>query len=1721
MLDAQLVDRIGWTLIHSIWQIILVAYVVAVCNRLVFRMSAGGRYVVGCAALSAMLLLPVTTFVVLPPSSDAAVAQNDPTLLSPESSKSIIRPSRTAVDPDDAIVANSAQPDSDVLAAHILAQSVEEEKWQENESRREKSTTPLSAIGPWRDRLTAWLQPAMSSIVIVWFVGMLLLSARPIFGLYTIRRLRCVGRSQVPEQINTIVRQLCSKMGIKKTIEVAESALLEVPAVVGSLRPLLLLPATAVTGLMPQELEAVVAHELAHVRRHDYLVNVLQTIVETVLFYHPAVWWVSAAVRRERENCCDDIAVVVCNDRATYAKTLVMLDELRAALPQPAVAANGGSLLQRIRRLAGSDQPQHSSTTWLAGAFLFVALMVAAASVVTVTPEAIADEDEDAGKPNVRLRLQDSDGKRLDKKMYWQSAYRGWRKSMPSKSYPSDERGRLDMNLDPGKHAIVFGYRHQATVLEFDVPATGLKGKRQLPAKPAPIQSANGYPDLNARAEVRAGKHLGEEFVVMTISNNKDEPYTLRPTDFTFTTTDVRVYPPKSQQQTGVVIPPKDEGEKVITLAWHEYVRDGIWTSRSEPISEPWPATVPKPGKLWFRPNVGITGPLPIQVTMPAVILDPQSIDPRTLKEYTGGLRGQFVLQGDRPRPKRFQLPFRRTLDGQKLKLLDDQVLKADEVFDESIVIGEAGGVANIVVWVRSKDIPIPLVDDPHVSMNVKNGRIDPHITFVQPGQHLSITNNEKFGVNFHAQAFRNKSVNVLLGPNHGTSHQFNSAEPRPLHVQCNIHPWYSGWIVLRDNPFMTVSGEDGTFEIKGISPGEWEFQFWHEKGGYLRRETWPKGRVTIKIDDETHDLGTIKLTKEELGVEPPDADPSEPPPAAEAKSFSGMLRGRFVFDGQPPKRAVIKPNKDPAVVKGVTLYDQSLVVGEDRGIANVFIWLRDADVPVPPINEAFSPVMLANKYLQFKPHALALRTGQKLIVKNDDPVAVSTNIQTLTNRASLMVLPVRGQREYQFDKGEPLPIPVTDNIHPWMKAFMIVRDNPYFAVTKEDGSFEINNLPPGEWEFQLWHEKAGYLKRDKWPKGRVKINIKSGNVDFGTVKLDHEEFDLPKPAGAQQVGDAPAFRSPGFYAQQDGGSRLLAAITGGDHERVARILEQTPKAANVLDRGFTPLHIAAQKGRTEAAKLLLKAGASVTAKQTTFHGTPLQYAAATGHIEMCKLLLSNDAAVDATDTFGRTPLMWAAMQGHAYVVAFLIEHGADVNAQTTTGAPGSKSGKGATALHLAVEKKHDETVALLLARGCDRNLRNAAGRTPFETSSDPTERPVESAVEDTWYRDAPYPEIGFFQADEIDRSYVRIMTHMPALRELGMSNTQLAVLTQLGAWASQDFHDVKGNDREGRQAVWAKARKRAEALLTEQQRRRVKQLFIQQRRHEVFMNPKILPQLKITDEQLVKIRDKWQQHLKRIPNKGVRSAENARKGNLSYRRFWAEVREILMVQQRKTFEQLRGPPATKAPSGGGVGGSKSADKPSNPGDEPSSEKIGKVFGEPIYRHQLATEEKDDQALNRQLVKLIMGPVMTRYREEHADEIKPTDEEIADGVKFFADSATNSSGEEAKRLNNLANRDTVAFLLDNLKFQRHLYDKFGGGRVLFQQFGLEAFDATHNWMLKHEQAGDFKVNDPELRAKLFHYWTRDHGGFLSGEKGKSDPDALTLRGIYTHGGVQE
>lgn len=218
-------------------------------------------------------------------------------------------------------------------------------------------------------------------------------------------------------------------------------------------------------------------------------------------------------------------------------------------------------------------------------------------------------------------------------------------------------------------------------------------------------------------------------------------------------------------------------------------------------------------------------------------------------------------------------------------------------------------------------------------------------------------------------------------------------------------------------------------------------------------------------------------------------------------------IKGKFVFGGDPPAAGELKADKDTEVCGKHKITSEELVIGADKGIADVVVFVRDKDVKVNPELKATEPVVLDNKNCRFEPHVLFVQTGQQLVIKNSDTVGHNSNVTPFVNPSSNTLIPGGGDTKITFAKEEGRPIPVTCNVHPWMKAWLVVRSNPYAAVSRPDGSFEIKGVPVGEVELQLIHEK-GYVsdcatsqgKTDK--KGKIKVKVTSTGTDLGDITV-------------------------------------------------------------------------------------------------------------------------------------------------------------------------------------------------------------------------------------------------------------------------------------------------------------------------------------------------------------------------------------------------------------------------------------------------------------------------------------------------------------------------------------------------------------------------------------------------------------------------------------------
>ncbi len=426
LLSQPLAERLGWALVHFLWQGALVACLLVAVLRILRAASAEARYLAGCAALAVMAGLPVVTLLCLP----ARVPSTAPSPVAMEIP--IDRP----ISSDLVVVEPFAVTDGDTTVSETPMAAVPV-----SSSEFPLSNAPAEVAVSWAELVNEKLRPLIPWFVAAWLAGVLFLSLRLLVSWRSAQRMRLAGTSAASDRLISLLSQIAEQFGVRQAIDLLESTAIEVPAAIGWFRPVILLPVSAITGLTESQIKAILAHELAHIRRCDYLVNLGQSVVETLLFYHPAVWWVSSQIRQEREHCCDDLAGAICGDRVGYAQALVRMEELRSPAGNVALAASGGRLTDRVRRLLGVHNRDRVSAWWLGGAMAMVvaativtglwwtsAVEAGAASSEVVTTDDDAEKPDANGAPALAGRVTDESGQPVSgASVRLQVAPRRWR----------------------------------------------------------------------------------------------------------------------------------------------------------------------------------------------------------------------------------------------------------------------------------------------------------------------------------------------------------------------------------------------------------------------------------------------------------------------------------------------------------------------------------------------------------------------------------------------------------------------------------------------------------------------------------------------------------------------------------------------------------------------------------------------------------------------------------------------------------------------------------------------------------------------------------------------------------------------------------------------------------------------------------------------------------------------------------------------------------------------------------------------------------------------------------------------------------------------------------------------------------------------------------------------------------------------------------------------
>ncbi len=305
----QLISEIGWGIIHFTWQASLIALFAMVILKLSRKDNANFRYMVCCISLLLMIILPIVT-----------VALN----YYPESNEKFIVTATNSNVNVEQVIQNEM-----VIATRYKTEEISLTTW---------------------EKFLEYFDAAIPFITLFWILGVLIFCIYHLTGMLRWRHQIMQNKQDISSDLKQRINLLIEKLGIRQKFNMIQSVKIDIPTVYGWFKPTLIIPVSFFTGMDQKYIDSIILHELAHIKRYDYLVNMFQILMETIGFFHPAVWWISGKIRQEREHCCDDFAVNILGDRLLYVKSLVQLEETRST-PALALAANGGELMQRVSRI--------------------------------------------------------------------------------------------------------------------------------------------------------------------------------------------------------------------------------------------------------------------------------------------------------------------------------------------------------------------------------------------------------------------------------------------------------------------------------------------------------------------------------------------------------------------------------------------------------------------------------------------------------------------------------------------------------------------------------------------------------------------------------------------------------------------------------------------------------------------------------------------------------------------------------------------------------------------------------------------------------------------------------------------------------------------------------------------------------------------------------------------------------------------------------------------------------------------------------------------------------------------------------------------------------------------------------------------------------------------------------------------------------------------------
>ncbi|MEO1053423.1 MAG: M56 family metallopeptidase [Bacteroidota bacterium] len=329
-ISSNFIHAAGWMIIHSLWQGLLIIAVLYMINRLLKSNSASNKYWLSLTAMFAFAVWSLSTFIYhwssYTPPVEATSAITQGTFL--------------------------------VNAADLPSESSQH-------------------ISNWTVFATNYLETNFSMIVALWTLGVLFFSLRLAGSFIYVNRLKHHGTSPVAKHWQSRFDKLAKRIGVSKTVQYLHSKQVSVPMVVGHAKPFVLLPFSVLSGLSTTQIEGIIAHELAHIKRNDYFINIIQSIIETIFFFNPFVWLISKTINKEREHCCDDMAILMGTSKVEYVRALADLQtyQLSNANLAMSLAGKKNLLLNRIKRLIERPSQPKSKTERAVAAIILVATL--------------------------------------------------------------------------------------------------------------------------------------------------------------------------------------------------------------------------------------------------------------------------------------------------------------------------------------------------------------------------------------------------------------------------------------------------------------------------------------------------------------------------------------------------------------------------------------------------------------------------------------------------------------------------------------------------------------------------------------------------------------------------------------------------------------------------------------------------------------------------------------------------------------------------------------------------------------------------------------------------------------------------------------------------------------------------------------------------------------------------------------------------------------------------------------------------------------------------------------------------------------------------------------------------------------------------------------------------------------------------------------------------